>query len=72
MLQVGISDVDPARVGLEIANINPTSRPARGNLLLRASQSINKMQFWPLDQVDPPGQLISTLPELNNSGPCAQ
>ena len=33
MLQVGISDVDPARVGLEIANINPTSRPARGNLL---------------------------------------
>ena len=33
MLQVGISDVDPARVGLEIANINPTSRWARGNLL---------------------------------------
>ena len=63
MLQVGISDVDLAgRVGIEIANINSTSRPPNGNQLtlnhsLRTTwQSINKMQ-----------QLKSPLPEVNNS-----
>ena len=80
MLQVGISDVDlGSRVGIEIANINSTSRPRIGNSSSAAgnSQSINKMQLklelanqssslsWPVDDIN----LKSTLPEVNNSAP---
>ena len=80
MLQVGISDVDLGRrVGIEIANINSTSRPRIGNSSSAAgnSQSINKMQLklelatqssslsWAVDNFN----LKSTLPEVNNSAP---
>ena len=67
------------RVGIEIANINSTSRPRIGNSSSAAgnSQAINKMQLklelatqssslsWPVDN----NNLKSTLPEVNSSAP---